>query len=170
MQKEIWKDVEGYEGYYQVSDYGRVKSLDRLITQRNYKRLMRGKILRPTLDGHGYHVYGLSKKGKVKNYRSHVLVAMAFLNHKPNGFELVVDHKDDDPSNNNVDNIQIVTHRYNISKSKRGNSKYTGVCWHKGKEKWISSIFINGKLKHIGYFNCETQAHLEYQKELINEA
>ena len=154
---EIFKDIPGYEGIYQVSDLGRVKSL----------RFNKEKILKPTVGSHGYYTVGLCK-GKRKTISVHQLVAMTFLNHKPDGTtKVVVDHIDNNPLNNRLYNLQLVTNRENTSKNRNGTSKYTGVCWSKRDNKWRSEIRINGKKKHLGRFNCELAAAAAYQKELI---
>jgi hypothetical protein len=93
MQEEIWKDIPNYEGCYQVSNLARVKSLAR----RNGKRVVVEKILRTFLtESRKYISVSLSLNGKLKLFSVHQLVAMAFLNHKPNGNTLVVDHIDGD--------------------------------------------------------------------------
>ena len=155
---EIWKDVPGYEGYYQVSDLGNVKSI----------KFNKEKILKPRIDSHGYLRVDLFYKGKRKTIKVHQLVAMAFLNHTPDGYNgLIVDHKDNDKLNNRLSNLQLISARENSSKDKKGfTSKYTGVCWSKASNKWLSKITVNGKSKHIGYFKCELAAAAEYQKKL----
>ena len=149
---EIWKDVPTYEGEYQVSNTGKVRSLKT------------DKILKQSLSSNYWGVT-LSKNGITKGKRVHQLMAMAFLNHKPNGYNLVVDHIDGDKLNNNLSNLHIITHRQNISKRKDAN-KYTGVCWHKRKKKFVASIQLNKKLYHLGEFNNEYDAHLAYQSKL----
>ena len=62
--------------------------------------------------------------------------------------------------------MQLITQRQNISKDKKGTSKYTGVCIHKGTNKWQSTITVNGKQKHLGYFTDEKEASRVYQNEL----
>jgi len=157
--KEIYKDIEGYEGY-QVSDLGNVKSF----------KGKKEKVLKSGVNGRGYLNVNLSKNGKTKNFSVHQLVAMAFLNHVPNGNKgLVCDHIDNDKLNNRLDNLQLISQRLNLSKDKKNcSSSYTGVCWHKRDNKWLSSITINGKLKHLGCFTNELDAHNEYQKALNN--
>jgi hypothetical protein len=91
---------------------------------------------------------------------------MAFLNHKPNGHVLVVDHINNNRADNRLENLQIITQRENSSKDKKGVSKHTGVFWNKQNTKWHAQIQINGKKKHLGYFKCETAAHLSYQRKL----
>lgn len=160
LENEIWKTIEGFEDY-QVSNFGRVKSF----------KCGKEKILKPQIDGRGYYIVTLFKNySNIKNI--HKLVAIHFLNHKPCGFKLVVNHKDFNRLNNNVDNLEIVTQRENANqKHIKSSSQYTGVSWHKIKNKWISRIRINGKLKHLGYFINEYDAHIAYEnklKELTN--
>ena len=156
--KEVFKDIPNYEGMYQASNLGRVKSL----------KFNRERILKTLDNGKGYLFVGLSCEGKQKQKSVHQIMAITFLNHTPDGYNgLIVDHKDNDKLNNRLENLQLVTARYNLSKDKKGcTSKYTGVCWHKTYNKWISAIIINGKKKHLGYFIDEYDAHLAYQSKL----
>lgn len=103
---EIWKDIEGYEGLYQVSNMGNVKSL-------NYKRSGKERLLKPRKNKLGYMFVGLYKDNKPKNFRVHRLVAMTFLEN-PNNLSCV-NHKDENPSNNHVDNLEFCTHEYNMN-------------------------------------------------------
>tara|TARA_R110000803_G_scaffold171512_2_gene234424 strand:- start:18 stop:524 length:507 start_codon:yes stop_codon:yes gene_type:complete len=164
---EIWKDVKNYEGRYQISNFGNVKSLERIVKHsRGGDKVVREKILQPGTDGGGYPQVTLHNSGRV-TIKVHRLVAESFLGHEPNGtHEIVVDHIDNNPLNNNINNLQLISQRENLSKDKKGTSKHTGVHWYKRDKKWVSSIRINGKLKHLGRFNCETKAHLAYQNKL----
>jgi hypothetical protein len=165
-QKEIWKDIPNYEGLYQVSDLGRVKSLGRLDT---IGRSVQEKILTGSKNSRGYLSSTLSKEGKYKSKNIHVLVAVSFLNHKPSGFNLVVNHIDLDKTNNNVNNLEIVTNRENCNlKHIKSGSKYVGVCWHKSRNKWVSRIQIKRYGIHLGSFTTELDASNQYQKALIN--
>lgn len=159
---EIFRDIPGYEGNYQVSNLGRVKSLDRLVGSRSIKE----KILKPNVSSRGYFCVNLCNEGKVKAKTVHQLVAMTFLNHTPDGYKLVVDHKDNDKLNNRLSNLQLISQRENTSKDKNGTSKYTGVFWHKPSNKWVSQITVNGKSKRIGYFDLEEEAGMYYQDAL----
>ena len=155
--KEIWKNIESYEGLYQVSNFGRVRSL----------RFNKQRMLKPIINIYGYLVLNLCKDGNKKNLRIHQLVAMAFLDHKPNGMKIVVDHIDNNKKNNRADNLQLISQRQNSSKDKKGySSKYVGVAWHKAKSKWLSKIWINGKSKHLGIFADEIEAAKAYQNAL----
>jgi hypothetical protein len=156
---EIWKDIPDYEGLYQVSNVGRVRRY--VKSKKSYKL----NIL--TIDGTGYYRKKLSKNNNKKVFSVHQLVAKAFLNHKPNGMNLVIDHINNDKLDNRVENLQIVTQRFNVYKT-QGNysSDYKGVCWNKHAKKWRSAITIKGKRKILGYFENEYDAHLAYEKAL----
>ena len=156
---EEFRDVKGYEGLYQVSSLGRVKSLKR-------KNVPVDRILNPVVGDVGYLMHCLSRDGKSKTKRVHQLVAEAFLNHTVNGYSLVVDHLDSNRLNNNLKNLQVVSNRENTSKRKGGSSRYNGVCWNKKSNKWIATIKINGKSKYLGIFTDELQAAEAYQTAL----
>lgn len=164
--KEIWKEIPGYEGYYVCSNMGRVKSLERTIEIKHYHRNIKSKILNPTINTVGYLVLNLCKDVQKLHY-VHQLVAMTFLNHKPNRFKLIVDHINNDRLDNRIDNLQLITNRENCSKDQKPSaSKYTGVCWSKKSKKWRARIYINGKNKHLGLFTDEYKAYLACQREL----
>lgn len=154
---EEFKDIPGYEGLYQVSNLGNVKSF------RNPKE----RILKPSITNSGYAQVILCKSDTKKGVTIHQLIAMAFLNHTPCGLELVVDHINDIKTDNRLENLQVVTHRFNTYKTQgRHTSKYKGVSLHKKLNKWVSNIMINGKLIYLGLFNCELAAHQAYQNKL----
>lgn len=166
--EEVWKDVLGYEGLYQVSNRGRVKSLDRLVknTKISY-RVLKGQIIQPAVSTSGYFQVGMHKEGKSCHKQVHQLVAIAFLDHTPKKYSLVVDHIDTDKLNNKIENLQIISVRENSSKDKVGySSAYIGVMWFKNKKKWKAGIKINGKSLHLGYFHNEIEASETYQKRL----
>lgn len=157
MKKEIWKDIEGYEGCYQVSDLGRVKSL----------KWGKERILNAGHDGGGYLIVGLCKNGKQKVYKPHQLVAIYFHNHTPCGMKLVVHHKNENITDNRAVNLEIVTNRDNISKSKTGySSKHIGVYWVEYRGRWAAQISIDGKSTYIGYYKKEIDASNAYQDKL----
>lgn len=153
---EIWKTIPGYDKY-KVSNLGRIKSL-------KYKE---PKILKKKINIYGYEQIALTKNSKKKYYQVHQLVAMAFLNHKPCGHKIVVDHIDFDRTNNTLQNLRLTTQRENTNKKHlKSSSKYTGVYWDKKSDKWRSMIRINGKLKYLGLYENEYDAYLSYKKEL----
>tara|TARA_R110002072_G_C7681270_1_gene511429 strand:- start:34 stop:513 length:480 start_codon:yes stop_codon:yes gene_type:complete len=154
---EEFRDVKGFEGIYQVSNLGRVKSF----------KVNKERIKEPCIGTTGYYHTGLIKEGKQHTKKIHQLVAIAFLNHTPCGYSIVVDHIDGDALNNRLDNLQLITNRENSSKDKKGGtSKYTGVCWDKSRGKWMASIRINGKRNTLGRYTDELKAAKAYQKAL----
>jgi len=90
-------------------------------------------------------------------------LAESFLNHKPNGHKLVVDHIDRNRLNNTLDNIRIVTTRENTNWS-RGKSRYVGVTLDRGYI--YARICKEGKTVHLGSFKTEKAAHERYKQEL----
>lgn len=110
---EEWRDVVGYEGYYQVSTHGRVRSVDRFDDRGFHQRSC---ILKSNDNGKGYRTVGLTKKSKGKRVKVHRLVAQAFIPNPEN--KPFVNHKDETRDNNNVDNLEWVTHKENINYGK----------------------------------------------------
>lgn len=114
MKKEFWKPILNYEGLYQSSTFGRVRSIDRWVKSKNGSvRLSKGKILKPGTDKDGYLQVGLYKNGKRKTYKVHRLVAEAFIQNPDNLPE--VNHKDENKLNNNVENLEFCDCKYNIN-------------------------------------------------------
>jgi hypothetical protein len=162
VMEEIWKSIPNYEGLYEVSNLGRVKSLSRFVNSgMGYK--IKERILKPITDGHGYINVGLSSK----KYKVHKLVAIVFLGHTPNGYALVVDHINNIKTDNRVNNLQLITNRENCSKDRKNkSSKYIGVTWDKQTNKWRTSIIINKKRINLGRFLNEEDASIAYQNKL----
>ena len=109
--KEIWKDIAGYEGLYQISNIGRVRSLNKGdgIGTGNYKR--KCKIIKSATNVQRYEIVVLSKKGKRKTITVHRLVAEAFIPN-PNKFPCI-NHKDESRNNNAVENLEWCNYSYN---------------------------------------------------------
>ena len=81
--------------------------------------------------------------------------------------DLVIDHINDNPSDNRLENLQIITQRENTCKTQgRYTSKYKGVCWYSRDKRWVSKIYIDKKTIVLGYFKCELTAHQAYQNKL----
>lgn len=113
--EEIWKDIDGYEGFYKVSNVGRVKSLDRLVNGNHITcdfQYVKGKLLKLQRDKCGYWRVNLRKNGVNKMFLVHRLVAKAFIPN-PNNFPYI-NHKDENPSNSNVNNLEWCTGQYNV--------------------------------------------------------
>lgn len=171
MEEEIWKDVVGWEGFYEVSSLGRVKSLPRLIPKGTGQWETKERILKSPLSGNGYPTVHLCKNGTHKAARVHQLIAIAFLNHAIDGNKVVIDHINGIKTVNRIWNLRIVTHRFNNSVGERKNkdkftSHHIGVCWEKSRKKWHSQIRVGSELKYLGRFINEIDASNAYQSAL----
>jgi hypothetical protein len=155
MVTEIWKDVPNYEGIYQVSNFGNVKS----------KRKLLSKFIMPD----GYVRVNLSKEGKTKQFYIHTLVWNAFNEIKSERFTRTIDHIDSNKANNALSNLQLLTNRENVAKhylTTKKTSKYTGVSFCKTKNKWLAQYKVKNKTYHVGAFDTEHDAHLAYEEAI----
>lgn len=166
MEPEKWRDIPGYEGFYKVSSYGRVRSLD--IEKSNHSGgvwIEKGRVLKPSTNRGGYNAVILVMYKKNKSHLVHRLVALAFLG-KSN---LEVNHKDKNTRNNNLENLEYVTKRENISHKfdkKNTSSKRTGVYFNKQAGRFQACISLNGKNYNLGLFNTEDEAGDKYDAVL----
>lgn len=168
---EIWKDVPNYEGFYKVSNLGRVKSLSRNVKcGYNSTRRIKGRVLGQRIRECGYYIVDLCHSHHILTIRVHTLVAMAFFGHNSDGLHYtVIDHIDYNKLNNHLSNLQIITNRENCSKDKFRNnpsSKYVGVSLIKKTGKWMAQIMINKKSINLGHFDAEIDASNAYQDRL----
>lgn len=175
INNEIWKDIIGYEGIYQISNKGNVKSLKRIVKQdtgygKKYKRILKEKILKANLDTNGYLYVNLTLNKIKKPYRIHHLVADNFLPIKRNGMKLVVDHIDRNKTNNNVENLRIVTQSVNIRNSDRCDNakcrnkifKSKGYYYNTKMNKFVVQ-FKHKKIRYyLGAFDYEEDAAQAY--------
>lgn len=170
---EIWKGIPEYEGYYQVSSLGRVRSLDRTITYSNgYDRFYKGVVLNGNVNRDGYRQTTLRISGVGRTFMFSQIVAMTFLGHEPNGHNLVVDHINGNKIDDRLVNLRVVTNRENCSTCFRTNSNtlsssYVGVIWVSRDEIWRSQIKYKGSQVTIGYYKDEKDASDSYQKALL---
>jgi hypothetical protein len=157
---EEFKIITGFENY-SISNLGNV------INNKT------NRILKPGINGNGYKHVILNKK----NHRVHRLVALAFLPNPDN--KVCVDHKDNNKSNNNINNLRWCTiqeNNQNTSLNKNNTSGYKGIIWHKHEKRWLSRIKFNYKDITIGYYdNIEDAIIARYKKakqlfgDFINE-
>lgn len=119
---ENWKSIDGYKGLYEVSNLGRVRSLDRIVGNRWGKEHMRkGYVMTSTRTSKGYLGIQLFSNGIKKSFKTHRLVASAFI---PNPLNLDdVNHKDFDKSNNNVENLEWMSKEDNMQHARIGGRK-----------------------------------------------
>jgi hypothetical protein len=165
---EEFRAIKDYEGYYEVSDLGRVRSLERYAPHALYG-LMRveAKIRKQMPSGNGYLKLKLSSSGPQKSFAVHVLVAVAFLDHEPCGHNLVINHKNFDGTVNVKSNLEIVSQRKNADhKHVPHSSGFTGVNYKTDRKRWRAGIYIDGKRKHLGYFRDEIEASKAYENAL----
>lgn len=134
--REVWKPICGYEGFYEVSNLGRVKSL---WFRNNHSLIRRDKIMSTTDNGSGYKIVGLRLPlEKKRNFYVHRLVAEAFIDN-PSDLP-VIDHIDHDRGNNRADNLQWVTQRENVQRSVELMSHPRSVATTNTGHKYISKV------------------------------
>lgn len=163
--KEIWKDIDGYIGHYQISNLGNVKSLTRIITGNRSPQLIKEKILKSANNNYGYLTVSLRLNGIGKNHTIHRLVAKAFLNNENHVND--VNHIDGNRMNNCLNNLEWVSRRENLShgvQRRCTTSKYNGVHYNSRESKWKSILYHNKKHIFLGLFDDEYHAHLAYLK------
>lgn len=171
--EEVWKDIAGWEGMYQVSNLGRVKSLPRKIVYKNGRiDFIKGKILTKSENEKGYYFVTLIKNSKRKMIMIHQLVARAFIKN-PNGFKYV-NHIDENRKNNCVNNLEWCNNYYNqlYSKGKpvKGTHLRSGKCLYFATAREAEKYGFNSR--SIG--NCCNQKqrhknHNGYKWEFIKE-
>ena len=174
--EEVWKSIDGYDGRYEVSNLGRVRSLE---FRNNQTAFSRTKIMKATDNGHGYLIVSLREGGGRKNHYVHRLVAEAFI---PNPDNLpVIDHIDHNRSNNIVTNLQWMTQGDNVRRSRYLMSKAREKATTNTGEKYISRQSKDGlyrvtvrisetnRRKQIGLFKTLNEA-LEARDAALKEA
>jgi len=143
--KEVYKDYP-YDKRYKVSSYGYVIGV-------------KGNRLKPFIDNKNRSIINISSK---KRYL-HQILAETFLNHTPCGHKAVVDHIDNNPQNNNIKNLQIISHRENCSKDKKDKtSKYRGVYQKSNRTGFRSQVMLDGKMYYLGSYKTEEEAYIAY--------
>lgn len=111
--EEKWKDIQGYEGLYQVSNLGNVRSVDRIIKHYPKDYFQEGRVLKSALTKNGYPMVILVNHNDRKTKMVHRLVAETFID---NPYNLpIINHKDEDKTNNRVNNLEWCTHKYNAN-------------------------------------------------------
>lgn len=175
--EEIWKPVKDYEGYYEVSNLGRVRSLTRTIHYANgHDQIVKGKIMQPHKTKWGYMLVGLNRCGDKKRKHVHDLVAEAFLSN-PSGYT-EVNHIDHNKENNNVTNLEWVTHKKNMEdmvEYNRNIGKFKYITNKQGKNGLFNTCEICRKLKGVKAKICldcyrkKIQEHIPTRDKLIHD-
>jgi hypothetical protein len=147
MAHEEWRDVVGYEGYYQVSNLGRVRSVDRrIIDSFGNERFYKGKPLKPSLKSTGYYSVALCKDGNKDTAAIHRLVATAFLESDSN--HTYIDHIDGDRTNNKLSNLRWCTQKENLKYAAEAGSIDQSRIARAGK-RYISKHKMGGHLTRV---------------------
>jgi hypothetical protein len=157
---EEWKDVPDYEGLYQVSDLGRVKSLERFLKGK-VKRTLQEKIIKTPLNSNGYPTLGLCKDNCRKTLTVHRIMGMTFLGLTKDTIG-VCDHIDNNRQNNELSNLQIISSRLNCKKDAKNKTNYNGV--KKYGDKFCANIKLNRKNLYLGIFDSPVEAHKKYEE------
>lgn len=174
---ETWKPIPNYEGKYEISDLGNIKSITRQVrTKGNSTRTVLGKLLNQQINHKGYPIIGLSTGKLVKTYTVHQLVGITFIPNFIKGTEL--NHKDGNKQNNALTNLEISDSSHNQFhavrtglKPKTGKSKFNNVTYVKNpraKKKWAASIRYAGKSSY-GWKTFDTEEEAaKYVDELLD--
>ena len=157
---EIWKDIDEFEGLYQISNLGNVKSL-------NYNRTGKERILKPGNNGCGYLFVILYKNGKLKHFTIHRLVANAFLENPDNKSD--VNHKDEDKTNNNVDNLEWMTSKENNNYGTRNERMAKSLINHHKKSKSVLQFTKNVEFIKEWPSTMQIERELGFANSAISE-
>lgn len=153
--KEIWKDIPNFEGLYQISNLGNVKSLKRKVKNKNGYRIIEETILKKQMNNKGYYIINLRKNSSHTFKLVHRLVGVVFLKNKNN--YPIINHIDGNKLNNNVSNLEWCTYNHNIKEAYRLKlNKYTNLINFKNKPKKVLQYDKNNNF--INEFNSIREA------------
>ena len=162
---EIWKSIIGYEESYEISNFGRIRSIDRTIICKNGNpQFNKGKVLSPSKDKDGYLQIHLSKKGKLKYFRIHQLVFQTFTGQSIK----YLDHKNRIKNDNCLTNLRPSTNSTNQAnrlEPKNNTSGHKGIFHCKKTNKWRASIQKEDKRYWLGQFLIKENAIIAYNKK-----
>jgi len=168
IPEEAWKPIRYYDGAYEVSNMGRVRSVDRVVKKGRVNAFQKGRLISFFVRKKGYRVVSLYKENKKKNWDIHQLVAIEFLSHLPCGLSKVVDHIDQNKENNNLSNLRIISNRDNLLRSIDRDLPHNV---YPSKNRFRVRFNINGKSKSYGTYKTIAEAEkvaIEVSKKLFN--
>ena len=165
MEEEVYKSVPNYEGYYEISNYGQVRGVERIISTPHQQRKLKSMVLKQRINKYGYLIIDLSKSSVSKTFEVHRLVALTFLPQQEG--RNCVNHMDADKLNNNVENLEWVTPRENVRHAINLNlysickmviNECTGKLYHSISDASRNENLSYSKLKRVfkedGTINC----------------
>lgn len=175
---EIWKDILGYEGHFSISNYGKIKSYDRYIKHpRGGLKFQKGLDIKTNTDSHGYKMVRLVMDKKGKTYRVHRLVMLTFIGKS----DLFVDHINNIPNDNRLENLRYVTPKENVHHYKRFLNKNwekkqklekkekfmllpKNITYRKDTKRYSIRITIDNRYKSMGSYKTLEEAKLKINK------
>jgi hypothetical protein len=168
---EIWKSIKNYEGIYEASNLGRIKSLKRVVLNNgSYSGSVTKNelILKQHKNKYGYYVVTL-QKNKIRTHKSvHRIIAETFIDNINNYNE--VNHKNFDKSDNKIENLEWCNRSQNINHyvdSMSKSSKYRGISFDKRRNKWFAYLDYDKKRISLGYHKTEEEANI-FRLNFIN--
>ena len=156
MEEVYWAPIPGYESYYEVSNYGQIRGVERIISTPHQQRKIKSRVLKPRINKYGYLIIDLSKSSVSKTFEVHRLVALTFLPQQEG--RNCVNHMDADKLNNNVENLEWVTHTENVHHAINLNlysickmviNECTGKLYHSISEASRNENLSYSKLKRV---------------------
>lgn len=148
---EEWRDIPGFEGYYQASNKGHIRSVDRYaVTKRGHHCFYPSKIRHPATDKDGYKRVWLRTNGKPTNIGVHQLVAMSFLDFKRGGNQ-TINHLNGDKSDNSINNLEIVSIQANIQHAIKNK------LWNCRGERNVNAKFSQNEVDKIRQYYYSTK-------------
>lgn len=173
---EIWKEIRGYDGLYQISNWGRVKSLERID---NNNHPIKEKILTPQKNKYGYYKIILSKNGKQKSFQIHRLVYETFVGEIPDGMQC--NHINEIKTDNRLENLNLMSPKENsnwgtrnerIGETKKGmklsEETKNKMKNHPNKSKIILQIDLNGNIIADFPSLCEVERQFGYERASVS--
>ena len=159
-------EVPGYEGIYYIEPNGNVYSMDKIVKCKDGKiRFYEGKLIKSSDNGNGYYYVNLRENGNQKNYLVHRLVALTYLDN-PNNYPCV-NHKDCNPQNNDLNNLEWCTQEYN-NQSINKTINFGGVYYNKDGKKCYVARYTIYKVHHSKSFNTDEEARTWLENEKNN--
>lgn len=154
MNKEKFREVRSFEGYYKVGNHGSVYSI------------RSNKMLKQRTDKDGYKGVKFSVDNNVSYHRVHRLVYEGFIGELDR--TLVIDHIDNNPSNNNSDNLRQISTRLNTSRGKQNKTGLRGVRYFRDNDNYGAEIQLEDEVFFLGVYKTKERAKIEYDKALSN--